>query len=206
MKIRINILAVTLCVGFILSCNTKKQDTKYYRFPSGMLDYFDYQNGTYWLFRDSLTSDTDSLIATNYRTAKVGPENGVSWDKIDITLVDYHIASNQQDTMILSLSSEGDLDYSDLSDNQAHLLLNGNFTYRYPFLENTGVVERKNFSSLVVNNTSYVNAYRYYWEIDNVHSDEIIVNRDSGFIKIGFNDTGRHTVLQLQHSHIIRSH
>ncbi|MBS1584002.1 MAG: hypothetical protein JSS82_00430 [Bacteroidetes bacterium] len=206
MRITIGILFSTLCFVSIMSCSTKKQDTKYYHLPDGLLDYFDYQDGTYWLFRDSLTGDNDSLIATNYRTAKEGPENGLSWDKINVTLIDYHITTGQKDTFVMSLSSEGDLDFCDLYDNQQHLRLYGNLTYRYPFFETSGAVERKNFTSLFTNNNSYANPYRYYWQIDNDHFDEIIINHDSGFIRIGFNDSAAHRILQLHHSHIIRSH
>jgi len=207
MKATIKSLLSMLCFGLLVSCNPKKQETKYYYLSDGLKDYFGYQNGTYWILKDSLTGNIDSLVATNYQVIQRNLANDVVAEEAAAYLISYHLANGDKDTMRLLVDADTYAEYSFLNNSSNNNRLNGYFTYKYPFsaISQDGI-ETTSLATATINNTVYSNVYRYYYQIDNQHFDEILINHDSGFVRIVFNDQIAHRILQLQHSNVVRSH
>lgn len=193
-------ICFALFVCFVVSSCHKNIEVNHYKIAQGLKDYFNWQGGSYWIFTDTLTGKKDSLVVLGYTDVDVSQEEHTEELK-QISFAEYYNPDSISvfNAWILEIHSGKNENYTNLS-TPTQPQRYYHFTVGFPFNLNSNVsgVTRTLIPSANVDSKIYSNVYQYY--ISN--NDEILINADSGFIKMRFSQYS-HQVLELDHCRII---
>jgi hypothetical protein len=203
--------AFPLIIGlFLLVTSCKKPfsttpDVTHYTLAPELKAYFNWHKGSYWIFTDSLTSSIDSFAETGYDYLTSDVSNYHTNETGSIGFWEfYNLPADTFRVWELELSSsQARMNVSDLT-NPYQLKAYYGFTEDFPFnlISTDPTVHKSIIPSIVINGKNYQNVYRYYVQYDASHADEILMNADSGFIKMSFSKYSQQ-VLLLQKAHIV---
>jgi hypothetical protein len=175
-----------------------------YRVSDALKAYFNWKTGSYWIFKDSLNNIMDSFRLTLIYDGISSPGyDNVSTEEIALQMHEYfHPLTDSNRYWELDLiASRSRLDATDL---QTPYFFTGNIGYIYsnftngiPFSlqSNDPSLQKSLLSSVSVNGKTYTNVYRYFVTYDSTHTDEILLNADSGFIKMSFGKYAQQNLL-----------
>jgi hypothetical protein len=178
--------------------------------------HFDYKPGSYWIYRDSITGDTDSfVVVTNTFVPAVEKTNtGTTEDQVVIDVFSYNTTTNVRDSLgfgiILYQNSFKVLTSLQTQDHNVEY----NPLFNYPF--SVGAVPYGNgcevlsiLPSFTVNGNTYVNVAEVKHFVGDSsprsHNDLMYINTDAGIIRWRMNrSTIYNKVWELQRYHINR--
>ena len=169
---RVNVILFSFLIAFFcgVSCN---KASPYKPVDSEILRYFNYQVGSYWIYRDSLTGNIDSFVVFENGTVNSGHDKVVAID-----LHEYH-NSIYNDTISWEIS---------LSENTFHL---GCFILR-PSQLTEPVCDvyfpyAITYATFPINGVNYNNVFENYQNPNSV----FYINHDDGILKmrVPVNDT-----------------
>jgi len=192
------IACFTLFVCFIVTSCHKNTKVNHYKIDQGVKDYFNWQAGTYWIFTDTLTGKKDSFAVAG--STDLDHFEGDYYDELlTIGILEFYNPDSAYRGWVIEIHSSKDANRTDISSPYQQNAYY-NFIVGFPFSLNSNDpdVVKSILPSVIVNGKSYSNVYQYYITLNN---DEILMNADSGFIKMRFSQYS-HQVLELDHCHI----
>lgn len=153
--------------------------------------------GSYWVFIDSITGTRDSLLVVGYNADQQFMSGSVSYTDINIHILDYNdsvIAPKYWEIELLSVQHSAILVYY----NQGYIN-DGTQLLSYNIDPFNIVFGNTVLSQINVGAKSYANVLS-----SALGNDRILLNADSGFVKMTLNNQYTQKVLLLQKSHIVR--
>ena len=212
-----SVLLLILVITCASSCSTNNKVRVYYM-KSNFRNYFHYNVGSYWVFIDSVNSNTDSLYVVSVDSPALYPNsNNVFESRRTSFLLRGLLPIN--DTLYFDLDCQA-LDLANLSIDYRGL----DNRYTFPMGFTTGMpfeVGQKNisggygdfigykkttlFDNVTFSGKSYNEVYKieYYNTVDNSY-DVFYINKEVGFLAILLNNTHRHNQLYLKASNVIK--
>lgn len=204
-------LFVSVTILLILAGCSKTADVTNYRVSDALKAYFNWKTGSYWVFKDSLNNIRDSFHLSYTSDDIDGPDRqSVSTERIILQMSEYYNPSTDS-IRYWFLELIADRSRCDATDLRTPYFFSGtnhyiisNLTNGIPFSlqSNDPAVQKSLLSSVSVNGKTYTNVYRYFARFDSNHADEILINADSGFIKMSFSKYSQQ-VLLLEKANIV---
>lgn len=196
--------ALIICVSFslaIVAC--KKKEPTAFSISKGLKDYFNWQKGTYWVYKDSISGNLDSLVVNSFLDYEDNVTTDYTTELIEIGMNEYNNQDSIYRSWTMKIHSDHGTNYSDLE------IINYdktyyNFTVDFPFnTDNSSSVQRSILSAMNINGIPYADIYRYRYVYNGNQADEIFTNSNSGIIKINLNNTHITQILELERAHIV---
>lgn len=181
-----------LCMGCV-----KPQKPNYLIDPN-LKRFFDWKQGSFWIYIDSVTGKSDSFSVTEYFDNPMDYEPDYTKEQITILLNGYSLPEKHN---IKRLSFSMEFNNSNLSIDSS-----GNFVVYHPFMNypiELGYIAKANyydttdttalniqfFPSFLLNGNLYDSVYVIHYHYDNKMVDDFFyINRKNGLIKIQLND------------------
>ena len=211
------ILSIGCMLLVLCSCHKKKY--VYNTLTGEFKAYFDWKEGSYWIFTDSVNGSRDSFAVMHYRLDTEQKNNDrysddYRYETVTISINEYHANSpDSYRVWTLNLTSlrgnENSTLYSASYDPGADLTRDWPFSLNGEFGGNAG--DEKNIISRALLNSTDINHKSYndvYWSQviypQSDYEDAIVMNASSGFIRIAVNRGPSRQILLLEESHINR--
>ena len=208
--------AIFLLVCCLLFCNCEKQNT-YTHLSPALLSAFNYQMGSCWIYKDSLTGEIDSMYVSGHDSGAAQSYSNLSNynDQIDIYIDVVHDNSAFNETWWITLRSNEIAFYKFHSDIYG---VENKLTFpavAYPFIDtnilangDTGYVSVQpvyTLSGLQYNNVGFLNFSNTYQYPIALFHDLFYLEPKVGVLKFVFNHPtdSVHRVMELQRYHIV---
>jgi len=199
-------LAVALCICITGMYSCKKNNPVPHRIiDADLKGAFDFQPGTYWIFKDSLTGQIDSFYVRGTSMANNTSNNpSYTYDEMDIDIKEVNESPIGADTARWGI---------DLEQNKIYLsdwYIDNFADYDpivYPFTSGTQTSAVYNQSIILLNTvTSGINSFNNVAIINFTGglNDYFYLNADVGFVKIVLNQRGANRVWELQRWNIVK--
>ena len=202
LKRTVKIYLCIVLVAVLFSCGKEKEQINYIN--ADFKKYFDYQQGSYWVFFDSLNHHRDSLYVYGVSDKQETVNQGVVDEELAIGMMEQDLDSATNSIeWALDLGAPYSSDLTiDLGFNEILYV----FLYNMPFQLETVLGDNSVFKSWTstilptfsIGNTTYNNVYEIFYLFNsNSYSDTFYLNADKGFIAIMLNDQNFHKRLFL---------
>lgn len=195
-------LAIIIAALMLAACN-KGDDKPYIPLNTQLKNSYSFKEGSYWIYKDSITGRRDSFFVDYYQYIKSVDQGGSNTEKINLVIKDYPIDTPLSDSsswLFTLLNGETmALQYQHLiSPNEFFIITYLN--YGYPFV--TGYNPDHSlytlvYPSLLINNQSYTNVARLISGADSYYMRDSI-----GFVKINMHYQSIRVLWELQRYHI----
>jgi len=200
-------LAVALCICITGMYSCKKNNPVPHRIiDADLKGAFDFQPGTYWILRDSLTGQVDSFYVRGTSSNNLTSGNpSYTFDEITVDIKEVNETPAGSDTARWGIGLEqNEVGFSDWYDNQYF-----NFdAIVYPFTSGIQPSAVYNQSISIPNTVTIgINSFNNVAAINFTSSwlnDYFYLNADVGFVKIILNQSGATRVWQLQRWNIVK--
>ncbi|MBS1584112.1 MAG: hypothetical protein JSS82_00990 [Bacteroidetes bacterium] len=203
----------------LMLCSCHKKKVVYNGLPDDLKAYFGWQKGSYWIFKDTLRGTRDSFVVTSnlVGTGKKTFDrysDDYEYETLEMRIEEYYTNNTDSSRIwLFELNAFKGLYESYLGSKS--FSTEGGFTYGWPFVPGTDtggyvdvgktVITRSLIVSTTINNKDYDNVYRY--EVVNPshnYDDDVMINKDSGLVRIVLNNAFGRQVLLPEESHILR--
>src|ERR1044072_5589795 len=157
--------------------------TKRYSLPGELHAYFDDEEGSYWIFKDSATATLDSFIVNSYSDNYFHQPYIISFGKTEFEHVNIHLtAYGAVDTTYpsINIDASGKDEYSSSIEYGSNFF--NDFTNGMPFAITSSDtnIHKAMLPEVEINSKSYSNVYQYRKKHDSTGVDEILINAESG--------------------------
>ncbi|MBL7719097.1 MAG: hypothetical protein JNL72_09715 [Flavipsychrobacter sp.] len=213
---------IALLALFLLNaCSSCKKEPVNHVIEERIRQHFNFQTGSYWIYKDSMTGIEDSFVVeSNYSFQKQAIFNSdETQDIINIVIREYRNNSISPDSFVLTCTMRRNYmaEIFDFEATGAYSVGYGPL-FIYPFtpgglpvglvLDNNGDGSIVNiYPSYTINNTSYTNVAlvnHSFGSSSKAHNDYFYISPDVGIIKMNITRTnGLHKVWELQRKNII---
>lgn len=198
-----NWLIVINCLAllFVASCGKKIPN---YTINRDLKAAFSYKPGTFWIFKDSISGEMDSLYVTEQKLYNFKSDNPeYTFDEIFVDLVQKHIGSTKKDSSLWHIAVYKDILYVDRTWYLTNVT-NENFgPMPFPFVATSLNDENNKVKDIIGEYYTKANVFTNVVvcnsETTNSVYSSIIMNTSVGLIKINgrsYRDT-THVVLEL---------
>lgn len=140
----LHFLLLLLLMGTLLSCN-KEPKYKTVYLDAGLKAAFNNKPGSYWIYRDSVTGELDSVYLTE-RILKIytgdASIKGFNYEKLDLTFASTHIGSDTSYNLQLGINFSTRWDHYLVCGLSKISIQPLNFWFAYPFTS-AGPVSKK---------------------------------------------------------------
>lgn len=195
-------LILLLAVIALAACK-HNDDKEYIPLNTQLKNSYSFKEGSYWIYKDSITGRRDSFFVDRYQYIKSIDLGGANNENVNFTMKDYPIDTPLSDSSswLLSLSNREsmELQYQHLAPpNQFFIITYLN--YGYPFI--TGYTPDHDIQTIIypnlsINNQNYSNVARL------IHGGSSFYMRDSiGFVKIDLSYGAIRVLWELERYHI----
>jgi hypothetical protein len=198
------VAAVLLLAGFLHSCTKKPQGSS---INAGFKSFFDYQEGSYWIFYDSVIKNYDSLYVNGYNDAPANVADGVN-ELVTISMNEYYLDSVNGNQWILGLLGPSTAAMNIGSDTIDNYIIANNFPFKTGLISESGTAFSSrtitSYPTYSIGGNTYSNVYQIaYAYHSGSYGDTIYINADYGFLAILLNNQYSHKRLFLSRSNII---
>lgn len=191
------IIYCSLILALISGCQKKPVEQYTYTVSQEMQDYFNWKEGSYWVFTDSLTGKRDSLAVNGVTAIQDSTSDGTAYTDISIYIYEYYDTFAVRKVWEIFLPARGVNEASLNYYNQGYFS-DGTQLLRYNISPFNIAGGNSVLSQVSIGPSTYMNVLSCAMQ-----NDRILLNADSGFIKMTLNNPYTQKVLVLQKSHIV---
>lgn len=183
----------------IIGCQKKaSRQPVAYTVSQEMQDYFNWKVGSYWVFTDSLTGKRDSLVVNEKENVQGTTSDNNPYTDISTYIYEYYDTSAPKKDWEIFLPSRGS-EASLIYYNQGNFSQgDGGQVITYDINPFKIAAANTILSQINLGPKSYTNVLS-----SALGNDRILLNADSGFVKMTLNNQYTQKVLLLQKSHIV---
>jgi hypothetical protein len=180
----------------------KHDDKEYVPLNTQLKNSYSFKEGSYWIYRDSLSGRTDSFYVTNYSNYN-STNTLYSEEVVAVEITQYNIGTQVSDSshwmLVLKTGSTIDLEGYCWPLNKG--FVNNDISSDYPFINTTGVIV---FPTYSIQNISYSNVAAIFYcpGISSTNSSLIYLKDSIGIVKNCLNFDTLHYAWLLQRYHI----
>jgi hypothetical protein len=191
----VSVIITVLGLFLLPGCN--KKEPMPFAISAQLKSFFNYQQGSYWIMRDSVSGEIDSLVVVGYENGVMKPSSEtVEIIKITVKNFPYARPDTSRTFFIQLLATSTVSTFSFLFPNNATA----------SFFGIDPVLNSPNRTSYVQNGLTYSNCYDVTSFERNAGSLQmrLVMNADTGLIKLSTDFPHDSSVLELQKSKIYR--